>query len=79
MYAKNKYTHAFALSAYQEIMVPKGAGLNKTAQILADAQVIDNPWWFILFARVLALQNSLKAGEYAFEAVSYTHLRAHET
>lgn len=75
VYARNKYTKAYTLSSYQEIMVPKGAGLNKTAQILADAQVIDNPWWFILFARVLKLQNSLKAGEYAFEGdISYAKI-----
>lgn len=75
IYAKQKYTAQYRVDSYQEILVPKGAGLNKTAQILAESGAIDNALWFVLFARVLRLENSLKAGEYAFSGdISYAQV-----
>lgn len=72
MYARQKYTVADTKLSYREILIPKGAGLNKTAQILAEGGAIENALWFTLFARVLQLESKLKAGEYAFEGnVSY--------
>lgn len=71
VYAQQKFTTGRNIS-YHEIMVPKGAGLNKTAQILLEDKVIDSAVWFVVFARVLQLENQLKAGEYAFEGkISY--------
>ena len=66
VYAKQKYVEEGSDISYREVMVPKGAGLNKTAQILAESGAIENAHWFVLFARALKLENSLKAGEYAF-------------
>ena len=72
MYARQKYATQYRVDSYREVWVPKGAGLNKTAQILAESGTIENALWFILFARALQLENQLKAGEYAFEGdISY--------
>ena len=75
MYAKNKFVSAYNLTEEYEVLIPRGTGLNRTAQILADKQVIDDARWLILFARVKGVENNLKAGEYAFFGqVSYENI-----
>ena len=72
VFAKNKYTASYLLTENKEILIERGAGLNKVAQILAAHGVIDNPLWLKGFARFYRVQNDFKAGEYAFEGlVSY--------
>lgn len=67
LYAKNKFSEEYTLSAAKEIIIPRGTGLNKTAEILAENGVIDDARWLMLFARVNKVENSLKAGEYLFD------------
>ncbi len=75
MYARQKYVAQYRVDSYREVLVPKGAGLNKTAKILADSGAVENALWFVLFARVLQIENQLKAGEYAFEGdISYAKI-----
>jgi len=66
MYAKNEYNKVYALGGPKEVMIERGSGLNKTATILVNEGIIKNPYWFILFARIQGVENSLKAGEYVF-------------
>lgn len=63
---KKKFTDSYMLEAPISVMVPKGAGLNKTAALLAKEKVIDDARWFVLYARVYGLESRLKAGEYDF-------------
>jgi len=67
LYAKKKFTEEYTLESAKEIVIPRGTGLNKTAQILADNGIIDDALWLMLFARVNKVENSFKAGEYAFD------------
>lgn len=67
MYAKNEYNKVYTLNTSKEVMIERGSGLNKTATILVNEGIIKNPYWFILFARIQGVENSLKAGEYGFE------------
>jgi UPF0755 protein len=66
MYAKNEYIKVYALGGPKEVMIERGSGLNKTATILVNEGIVKNPYWFILFARIQGVENSLKAGEYVF-------------
>jgi UPF0755 protein len=50
------------------VVIPKGAGLNGIAKVLADAGVIDNPLVFKLGARLAAEGLPLHAGEFKFPA-----------
>ena len=73
MYAQKEYNKIYALDTAKEVMIERGSGLNRTATILVNEGVIKNPYWFILFARVKGVENSLKAGEYGFSGdVSYS-------
>ncbi len=73
MYAKNEYNKVYALGGPKEVVIERGSGLNKTATILVNEDIIKNPYWFILFARIQGVENSLKAGEYGFHGdVSYS-------
>ena len=49
LYAKKKFTEEYTLESAKEIVIPRGTGLNKTAQILADNGVIDDALWLMLF------------------------------
>ena len=72
MYAKQKYYEIYELNGTKEVVIERGTGLNQLAVMLVRHSVIENPYWFILFARSLRLENQLKAGEYAFSGgVSY--------
>lgn len=48
------------------VVIPKGAGMNGIAKVLADAGVIDNPFVFKLGARLTADGQALHAGEFKF-------------
>ncbi len=61
-----KFTGDYVLEKPISVMVPKGAGLNQTAALLAKEKVIDDALWFVLYARLYGLDSRLKAGEYAF-------------
>ena len=75
VYAKNKVTKIYSLPETKEVLVEKGSGLNRMAHILAQNGVIDEADWFILYARFSRLENSLKAGEYAFkDNLSYKNI-----
>jgi UPF0755 protein len=71
-YAKRQYTLSYNLSESQEILIKRGAGLNQVASVLVSHHIVDNPYWFIFYARFYGLENKLKAGEYAFSGdISY--------
>lgn len=75
MYAKNKVTTIYNLPQTTEVLMEKGSGLNRMAQILEKDGVIDKAQWFILYVRFRRLENSLKAGEYAFkDNLSYQNI-----
>ena len=52
------------------VVVPKGAGVERIAALLAEADVIENPWVFRFGVRISGAQALLKAGEYAFPAAA---------
>lgn len=61
-----KFTGSYVLEAPISVMVPKGAGLNQAAALLAREKVVDDARWFVLYARLYGLDSRLKAGEYMF-------------
>jgi UPF0755 protein len=56
------------LRAEKIVVIPKGAGTNGIAQVLADAGVIENPLVFKIGARLSADGLPLHAGEFKFPA-----------
>jgi len=75
MYARKKVSAVYDLPVQKEVLIERGTGLNRMAQILADNGVIDDAWWFILFVRYQQKENSLRAGEYAFkDNLSYQNI-----
>ena len=75
VYAKNKIIKIYDLPETREILIEKGSGLNQVAQILEQNNIVDKAEWFILYARFNRLENSLKAGEYAFkDNLSYKNI-----
>jgi UPF0755 protein len=50
------------------ILIEKGAGLNTIAATLSQNGAIENPYIFVMGARVLNAQGDLKAGEYEIAA-----------
>ena len=65
--AHKKYVAEYELDSPVELIIERGTGVNRAAQILSQNNVIEQPLWFQLFARMFHNQDSLKAGEYAFE------------
>ena len=49
------------------VLIPRGAGVQTTAKILADYGVVDREWLVRLVARLKNWDKELKAGEYAFQ------------
>lgn len=75
VYAKKKVNQVYSLPQTKEVLVEKGSGLNRMAQLLEQNGVIDKAEWFILYTRFNRLENSLKAGEYAFkDNLSYKNI-----
>lgn len=54
------------IPAAAEVQIPRGAGLKKTAALLAERKVIAQERLFELYMRVYGLAGRIKAGEYAF-------------
>ncbi len=64
----HEFNAAGPLRDEKVVVIPKGAGLNGIAKVLADAGVIDNPLVFKLGARFSAEGLPLHAGEFKFPA-----------
>ena len=64
MLIKHKFEQQYVLSQKIEFVVPKGSGLNQTANILEKYGVIEDARLFVLYARLNKIANRLKAGEY---------------
>lgn len=58
------------LPSAANVVIAKGATLTSVAKTLGEADVIDKPWLFKIFARFEGLDKKLRAGEYRFEAGS---------
>lgn len=54
------------IPAAVEVQIPRGAGLKKTAALLAERKVIAQERLFEFYMRVYGLAGRIKAGEYAF-------------
>ncbi|MFP4125651.1 MAG: endolytic transglycosylase MltG [Alphaproteobacteria bacterium] len=70
-------------TAETTVVVEPGAGVGTIAATLTDAGVVDEPWLFRLYARLVGAERALTAGEYAFPAAVSTAevvrmLRDHE-
>ena len=52
----------------QTFVIEAGSNIKKIAQQLSLEKVIDDPWLFILMARVKGLETSVRAGEYQLQA-----------
>jgi len=52
------------------VVVPKGAGLSRIAELLAEAGVITEDWLFKIAVKAMGQDQALKAGEYAIPAGS---------
>lgn len=70
---KQKFETSISIKTPIEITIPKGSGLNKTAQILASNKLISDARWFILYARFYKISSKLKAGEYYFNNTTSIH------
>lgn len=70
MLIKHKFEQQYVLSQKIEFVVPKGSGLNQTANILEKYGVIEDARLFVLYARLNKIANRLKAGEYEISGVT---------
>ncbi len=50
----------------KQLVIPKGANIDKIADTLAEAGVIESRFVFVNWVRVLGTQARLRAGEYRF-------------
>jgi len=67
-WGKRQFDAPGPLAAETTLIVPKGAGLSRIAQLLADAGVIAEDWLFKIVVKLEGQDQALKAGEYAFPA-----------
>lgn len=66
VWVSQQITRVYPISPKIEVVVPKGAGLNRIAHLLQNRGVIDDALWFVLYMRLNGLSGQIKAGEYAF-------------
>ncbi len=60
-----------ALSAeQQDFVINRGWSAKRVSQELADARIIDKPYWFYLYTRLSKRATSIKSGEFILEANS---------
>ena len=55
------------LTEAKQLVVPKGANLDKIADTLADAGVIESRFVFTNWVRILGTQGRLRSGEFRFD------------
>ena len=67
-YAKDKIYSESDLPQDVTLVIPKGAASRSVANILAENNVIKNPLFFRIVARIYGFDKNLKAGEYLFPA-----------
>ena len=65
MFIKHKFEQHYIISNKVEFILPKGSGLNQTANILEKNGVVEDARLFVLYARLNKIADRLKAGEYA--------------
>lgn len=56
-----------ALDAPRAFEIPAGGSLSSVARDLGRAGILDNPRWFVLYARIRGQSSRLQAGEYLLE------------
>lgn len=66
VFINNKFNEHYVINESIELVIPKGVGLNKTANLLQKYGIISDARLFVLYARVRGIANKIKAGEYAF-------------
>ncbi len=66
--AVQRYESPGPLADETTVIIPRGAGLDSIATVLAEAGVIEDRLLFKLGVRVLGAARQMKAGEYAFPA-----------
>lgn len=66
VFIEKKFSKSYMLKTPVNVIIPKGAGLNKTAALLEENGVFDDARWFVLYGRVNGVADKIKAGEYAF-------------
>jgi UPF0755 protein len=65
-YAWHEFVKEGPLADAKQLVIPKGANIDKIADTLADAGVIESRFIFTNWIRVLGTQARLRAGEYRF-------------
>ena len=65
VWVSQQITQVYPISPKIEVVVPKGAGLNRTARMLQDKGVIREALLFVLYVRLKGLAGQIKAGEYS--------------
>lgn len=63
-----KFESPGPLAEETTLVIPRGAGVTRIAETLAQAGVIEHDWLFLLGVKLLGQDQRLKAGEYAFPA-----------
>ncbi len=68
LYGLDNYEREGPLAADTNVMVPRGAGLDRIARLLAQEGVVEDARAFRWSVRLLGTPRDLKAGEFAFPA-----------
>ncbi len=66
MLINKKFSESYLLKTPVDVIIPKGAGLNRTAALLMENGVVADARWFVLYGRLNGLADKIKAGEYVF-------------
>lgn len=67
LWINEQLTQPWTLAKRTELLIPRGTGLNESAEILEKTGIIANAELFILYMRLSGNGGKIKAGEYAFE------------
>lgn len=63
---EKKFAESYVLQTPVDVVIPKGAGLNRAAALLEEKGVVSDARWFVLYGRLNKLSDKIKAGEYVF-------------